>query len=340
MHLCYAIAVQSANQDDKRSKSGLPDITALKPHLQQQWHPDNNSLLGSIRVKPKSGRKVLWSCPNCPADCPHIWLATVQSRTIGANCPYCCGRSLCKHNSLATKAPKQARYWDHSKNVKTPEQTLAGSSFQAHWQCPDCQHEWQAAIGKKVFDGTGCPRCSSGKYTKQPTFQATEHTLLREWDHKRNAENGIYPHNTTLQSNKLVHWLCQKCPKGQQHQYQMRADHRTQKRPCGCPLCAGQQVCLCNSLAACEPTIAAEWDFASNEGSPADFTSRSDQVVWWRNDRRGSWKQRIIERTTPRKSVRLTVGLPLTTQVDITCACTQMRLPALTQHVDNAATLA
>ena len=229
----------------------------------------------------------------------------MQSRTEGTNCPYCQGRKVCKHNSLATKAPTVARYWDHNKNASTPEQTLAGSSSRADWKCPDCKHEWQGSIGKKVYEVySGCPHCSSGKYSKQPTFQAVEHTLLQQWDHERNAEDGIYPHTTTLKSNKLVHWVCQKCPKGQQHRYQMRAGDRLQKRPRNCPYCAGKKVCICNSLEACDPTIAAEWDFARNEDLPSNVTSRSGLAVWWKNDRRGSWKQNICQRTTPRQNAR------------------------------------
>ena len=304
MHLCYVTAAQPQKQRGTHCKPDLPDISELKPHLQQEWHPDNNALLGSLKVTPKSGRKVLWSCPNCPAGCPHIWLASVKNRTRGSNCPYCQGRKLCKHNSLATKAPIVARYWNHSKNAATPEQTLAGSSSRADWKCPDCSFEWQARISSRVLNDADCPQysCSNGKYSKQPTFQAAEHTLLHEWDYERNARDGIYPDNTTLQSHKQVHWVCQKCPKGQQHLYRMPPNNRNGRLPQGCPYCAGQRVCVCNSLAACEPTIATEWDFARNAGAPADFTSRSNQAVWWRNDRRGSWMQRIFERTTPRKN--------------------------------------
>ena len=304
VHLCYATAAQPQQQHGKQPQSNLPDISKLSYHLQQQWHPDNNTLLGGVTVKPQSHRKVLWSCLDCPAGCPHIWTTTVASRTRGKNCPYCQGSKVCKHNSLATKAPKVARYWDHSKNANTPEQTLAGSAFRADWRCPDCAHEWQARIYSRVLNDSGCPRCIIGNMasSKQPTFEAEQHSLLLEWDHERNAPDGFYPHNTTLKSHKLVHWVCQKYPKGQQHRYQMRAADRTSKRAQGCPYCASQQVCECNSLAACEPTIAAEWDFPRNVCSPADVTSRSNQAVWWRNDRRGSWKQRIFWRTTPRKN--------------------------------------
>jgi len=57
---------------------------------------------------------------------------------------------------------------------------------------------------------------------KQPTFEAAQHPLLLEWDYECNLKDGIHPSSTTLGSNKLVHWVCQKCPKGQLHQYQMR----------------------------------------------------------------------------------------------------------------------
>ena len=244
----------------------------------------------------------MWTCPNCPAGCPHIWSTRVCNRTAGTECPYCLGRKVCKHNSLATKAPIVARYWDHDKNDKTPEQTLAGSHFRADWRCPDCRLEWRAQIKTRVQNDSGCPRCSrkhKPQY-RQPTFQDEQHSLLLEWDHERNVEEGTYPHNTTLGSGKLIHWVCQKCPKGQLHRYQMRAYSRTTKQTQGCPYCAGKRVCDCNSLAACSPIIAAEWDFAKNWGSPADVTSQSHQVVWWKTSIHGSWKQRIQERTQAR----------------------------------------
>ena len=307
VHLCSATAEQPQKQRGKQSQSNLPDISELTLQLQQQWHPDNNALLGSIKVKPHSRRKVLWSCSNCPAGWPHVWLAAVKYRTAYSKCPYCQGRKLCKHNALATKAPTVSKYWNYGKNGITPEQTLAGSNCRANWKCPDCQHEWQAQIGTRVLKDAGCPHCShrNKKYSKQPTFQEEQHSLLLEWDHERNALNNIYPHNTTLQSMKRVHWICDKCPKGELHRYQMRAGDRTRKRAAGCPYCASHKTCVCNSLAACSPTIAAEWDFAKNDGSPADVTLRSHQVVWWRNASRGSWKQQVHERTDFRSSAKV-----------------------------------
>ncbi|DBA82310.1 TPA: hypothetical protein ACH3X2_000574 [Trebouxia sp. C0005] len=245
----------------------------------------------------------MWSCPNCPAGCPHIWKAMVNCRTRGTNCPYCQGKTLCQHSSLATQAPRQSRYWNYDQNAKTPEQTLAGTHTRAEWKCPECSHEWQAQVAQRVQNNSGCPRCSSklGRRTIQPTFEEAKHQLLREWDYERNAADGIYPHNTTLGSRKLVHWGCDNCPTGKLHQYRMMLNHRTETtQPSGCPYCVGRQVRDCNSLQNHFPVISSEWDFARNDMTPAQVTSRSHQVIWWVNSVRGSWAQRINERTHPR----------------------------------------
>ena len=216
---CQATAAQP--QQSKHLKPGLPEISQLSPQLQQEWHPDDNALLGGIKVKPGSNRKVIWSCPNCPAGCPHVWQATVSSRARGTTCPYCQGKTVCQHNSLATEAPRQTQFWNRDKNAKTPEQTLAGSNHRAEWKCPTCSHEWQAQVASRVLNDASCPQCSrsnsAGNRFTQPTFEAAQHPLLLEWDTERNSKSGIYPQTTTLGSKKLVHWVCCNCPKGQLH---------------------------------------------------------------------------------------------------------------------------
>jgi len=299
---CHATAAHPQQQQGKCLKPGLPDIGELSPRLQQEWHPDNDVVLGGVKIKPYSGLKVMWSCPNCPAGRPHIWKTTVQSRTRGSNCPYCKGRKVCEHNSLSTKAPRQVQYWNQDKNAKTPEQMLAGSSHRAEWKCPTCSHEWQAPVARRVEHDSGCPRCNIpvGNKKTQPTFEAVQHPLLLEWDYERNLKDGIHPSSTTLGSTKLVHWVCQKCPKGQLHQYQMRPCDRTERHGGGCSCCAGKQVCNCNSLETQYPMILSEWDFARNDLTPAQVTSRSGQVAWWATHVRGSWAQKISERTDSR----------------------------------------
>ncbi|DBB16004.1 TPA: hypothetical protein ACH3X3_003372 [Trebouxia sp. C0006] len=203
-----------------------------------------------------------------------------------------------------SKAPSQLKYWNRNKNAKTPEQMLAGTQLRAEWKCPKCSHEWQAQVARRVQQDSGCPRCSSklGRRTIQPTVEEAQHELLLERDYQRNAVDNIHPSTTTLGSRKLVHWVCHNCPKGQLHLYQMTPNYRTNRQRAGCPYCAGKQVCKCNSLQTHYPMVSSEWDFAKNDLTPAQVTSKSNQLVWWENPVRGCWMQQIYGRTDSRRN--------------------------------------
>ena len=159
--MCVACIVISALQDTCTAKQDVdkaaqaddralpaPDISMLHRKLQQQWHADKNMHLGPVKIKPQSNIKAVWQCNKCPAGQPHIWTAVVSKRTQGSQCPFCCNRLVCLHNSLAAAASDAAQYWNHSKNEKTPGRMLAGSHFRAEWKCPTCAWEWEAPIEK------------------------------------------------------------------------------------------------------------------------------------------------------------------------------------------------
>ena len=279
----------------------------LSPELQQQWHVEGNKLLGALKVKPNSNIKAVWQCDKCPAGQPHIWTATVANRTRkGTQCPYCSNKLVCSHNSLATIASAMAQYWNHSKNAKAPEQVLAGSSLRAEWICPACNWEWQASTAQRVRLRTGCPRCSRARKVNQPqpTFAEAQPACLAEWDHDRNDAEDIYPDNTTLGSNKKVHWICLCCPRGQPHRWTATPYNRVGAGSgcpacagSGCPASAGKQACLCSSLESLFPSLAAEFDVDKSGFKPSEIRAQSNKEVWWRNVKRGSWKQSCRSRT-------------------------------------------
>ena len=297
----------------KHVEQGGPDISRLAPYLQQQWDHAVNAHLGNIVITPGSSRKVGWSCNQCPHGYEHKWLARVGNRSNGTGCPQCSGRTVCKHNSLATVAPQAARLWNFAKNNCSPDNVTAYSNRRAHWQCHVCGHNWDAAIMGVVHFNSGCPECNVGGVpeadgskprTKHPTFEQCQHPLLSEWDHERNAAEGILPSNTTLRSRKGVHWLCHQCPAGQLHRWVKRPDQRLDKfgnQQRGCPVCAGHVACKCNSLQTHYPAVAAQWDHARNEGSPSDYPTCSGYNAWWRAPARGSWRQTIHFRTANEK---------------------------------------
>ncbi|KAL3144769.1 hypothetical protein ABBQ38_001884 [Trebouxia sp. C0009 RCD-2024] len=281
-----------------------PDISMLSPELQQQWHVDSNSNLGAIKLKPQSNIKAVWQCDKCPAGQPHVWTAVVASRTHGAHCPYCSNKRVCLHNSLATIAPETAKYWNHSKNETAPDQVVAGSHSRAEWKCPACQYEWKSQIVKRVRTGSGCPRCrcKNRKQNSLSTFAEAQPACLAEWDHEHNEADGFYPHMVTLGSHKQVHWICSCCPRGQPRRWTARPSDRI-AHGSGCAVCAGQQACVCNSLESLFPSIAAEFDTDANGFAPSEVTAKSTKEVWWRNAKRGSWRQAVYVRTYRRNQL-------------------------------------
>jgi len=284
-----------------------PNTSLLADELQKQWHDRLNMHLGNILIRPASNRKVWWSCDQCPDNFPHIWDATVQNRTYGRGCPFCSGVAICQHNTLARKAPEVALYWDAKKNHPlSPDQVTVFSKKRAHWKCSVCLYEWQAPVMRKARGNTGCPKCAKanggrkadGTRQKHPTFAMAKHALLKQWDHDKNRGNGNFPDNTTLRSHKLIWWQCHKCPKGKVHSWQAGPANRTSRKMLtGCPCCAGQKICGCNSLETVCPDIAADFDTEKNGVTAADVTSSAGAKYSWLSDEPGAKKRSVNQRT-------------------------------------------
>ena len=293
-------------QSAKQAGSESPDISQMSPELQREWLSDRNHHLGNKVVTRHNGCKVWWSCANCPDGHPHIWEATVNSRSYGSGCPYCSGRDVCKHNSLATISPATVQYWHTRKNLPwSPETVTSGSNFRAHWMCPVCLHEWQAKIQDKVQYNSGCPQCAKahggrskdGARKKHPTFASCNHPLLSQWDHDRNAREGNYPKNTTMGSSKRIWWTCDKCPRGKKHSWSARCDSRTRENARGCPFCSGRQYCDCSSLQTLYPELAADFDVRANGSTPDQVTASSPTKYRWLSDKCGAPLRSVAQRS-------------------------------------------
>ena len=301
---CQAKQKPAPLQSDRQQG---PDISQLSTKLQQQWDHENNANLGHRIISPHSGIKASWSCGECPDGHPHQWQQTVHSRTFYAGCPFCTSRRVCKHNSLAIKAPDVAASWDYKANKLTPDDYTSGSGYMAGWICPTCGQNWDARIRKRVGNSTGCPHChdarrgrkADGSRTRHPTFQASDHPLMLEWDEEANIRDGLFPDKITLCSNKQVNWVCHSCPVGCVHRYKAKPTSRTVLKS-GCPYCFGHKACKCNSLQALFPDIAQEWDSGRNKGTPDDYASKSAYNAWWTSAERSSWQQTLHSRTDSR----------------------------------------
>ncbi len=202
-----------------------------------------------------------------------------SSKTQNKNegCPFCSGKRVCQHNSIATKAPKVADSWDSTANEGTPHDFTANSHFKKQWHCSVCSHKWLATINGRVGQKAGCPECYNLKRTtpklRHPTLAECNHPLLKEWDTEANAEEGLFPDKLRLGSNKRVHWVCHKCSLGMMHKWSSTLNSRALLSS-GCSRCGGRTACRCNSLPSLYPEVAQEWDYSKNDGKPSDYTGK------------------------------------------------------------------
>ncbi len=292
----------------------------LAEELQRQWHDKLNRHLGDILIQPYSNRKAWWSCDQCPEGLPHVWEAYVHNKTQGTGCPFCSGVAVCQHNTLATKAPQLALFWDAQKNHPvSPDQVTVFSGVRAHWKCNACLHAWQAGVMQKAREKTGCPKCArtnagrkaDGTRQKHPTFATAKHVLLEQWDHDKNSKDGNFPDRITLRSNKPIWRNCQECPKGKVHSWQASPNNRIGMRSRGCPCCVGHKLCECNSLETVCPDVAADFDTIKNEVSPAGVTSSKHTKYSWLSDEPGAKKRSVAQRTLyTRRQFRRNVKAP------------------------------
>lgn len=273
--LVLAAATQQNQDFNQQAKQQGPNVSLLSPKLQQQWDHARNAHLGNIDITPYSGRKVHWTCPDCPDSHPHQWEVRVASRTDSDGCPFCMGQRVCTHNSVATKAPEVAATWDSTANDGTPHDFTANSNVTKQWHCLVCGHRWLAKIGNRVASQSGCRKCARLKHAvrhparhpaRHPTLAECNHPLMKDWDSEANAKEGLFPDKLTLGSNKRVHWVCHKCPLGLTHKYVSRIHSRALAGN-GCLCCGGRTLCKCNSLLSLNPEVAQEWDYCKKWGA-------------------------------------------------------------------------
>ena len=147
-----------------------PDISLLDPALQRQWDHAANAQLGNIVVKPHSHR-VWWTSDQCPVGNPHSWSAAVYHRTNGTlGCPQCTSHKVCKHKSLASKAPRVAAQWDYEEEDGTTGITCS------EWIQSAGQTEQATAKGTLEASSSGALQGSFYKQAERQ--QATASYLL------------------------------------------------------------------------------------------------------------------------------------------------------------------
>jgi hypothetical protein len=64
--------------------------------------------------------------------------------------------------------------------------------------------------------------------------------------------------------------------------------------PTGCPVCFRRSVCECSSLAALQPDLMTQWDYAGNKGlDPEQISLQSHRKVSWVCPSHGTWRAEV-----------------------------------------------
>ena len=110
-----------------------------------------------------------------------------------------------------------------------------------------------------------------------PDITCLNSNLQQQWDHAANAHlcNIVIAPN----SHKKVGWICDQCPDGHLRSWSACVYNRTHGS--GCPQCSGRKVCRHNCLATKAPLVAAQWDYAANDGTPASVKAQSSKPAGW-----------------------------------------------------------
>lgn len=209
---------------------GDNDLAAANPVLAAQWDTEKNGQLKPTDVLAGSERCVWWKC-----DRGHSWRASILSRSRGAGCPICLGKTVVPgENDLATRFPNLASQWNTERNGSLrPDQVTSFSNRKVWWRCT-LGHEWQAIVAARVVENSGCPYCAGRRVLAGFNDLATLFpTIAAQWDDTLN--NGLTPEMVTPGSHRRIWWRC-----SEGHVWKTAIYSRTGKQKCGCPVCAGK----------------------------------------------------------------------------------------------------
>ena len=244
------------------------------PDLINEWDSTKNGDLTPYDVTSNSGRKFWWKCPKA---IDHEWEASLDNRSRGKGCPYCCGQRVARSNSLSTISPNIAKEWHPIKNGRlTAYDVTPNSGKKVWWKCPkETDHEWEASVDNRA-KGKGCPCCSGRKAVKSNCLATTHPEIAKQWHPTKNGD--LTPYDVTYGSDVNAWW---KCDKGDDHEWSTVIGAKR-----GCSICNGKTVVKSNCLATTHPEIAKQWHPTKNgDLTPYDVTYGSDVNAWWKCDK-------------------------------------------------------
>ncbi|KAG5191281.1 hypothetical protein JKP88DRAFT_155798, partial [Tribonema minus] len=143
----------------KKARPVKLSLADARPDIAELWDYTLNTGKTPETISYGLGEPVNWKCPetSCSQQCPHSWMATVNSmtsRTTDSNgCPWCGHKKVCEHESLAALRPEIAAMLHPTLNPGVDPLTISVKSnklffFRCDNRRNDCtcdeEHVWEA----------------------------------------------------------------------------------------------------------------------------------------------------------------------------------------------------
>jgi hypothetical protein len=200
---------------------------------------------------------------------------------------------LVKRGFESSYAASVVADWHPTKNGElTPDDVMPSSDKKLWWRHADPAciieggHEFEATVGNRTGQGSGCPVCSGKVPVVGVNDLATTHPeLAGEWHPVKNGD--LTPDAVKAGSGKKVWWKHSdsSCVVGAGHEWEAIISSRASGGGRGCPACSGKTVVAgSNDLATTHPELAADWHPVKNgELTPQDLVTGTATKIWWKH---------------------------------------------------------
>ena len=251
--------------------------------VQKYWDKNKSQIIDPTSTSQSSSQKIWCLCPDCGED----WAQKAYQKI---ECKKCVEKSLSENSSLAVLYPEISSEWDEEKNLSATPRTIFGRSKKKVWWKCKIGHSYQCSIRQRTVDGSGCAICLGRKFDGINSFASHYPDLLKEWDYQKNL--AIDPEFLLPQSNKKVHWVCNKG-----HHWAMGINYRVSTSDSGCPYCSLSIANAENNLAVTHPNLAKEWDYEKNLSLDIhNVTAIKNIRANWRCQKGHTWNAIIATR--------------------------------------------
>ena len=271
---------------------GINDIFSLVPEAKQYYDFEKNTDIEIASINISSKRRAWWKCPTCGNETYSSFAAKIKR--INESYHFCTCKKCYRGdgsrsekkttknsrdlgaNSLAEIHPAVALLWSNS-NERSARTVTPNSSFDALWDCPDCNLEYRALVHDMVNGNASCPFCNNRRVRSGYNSLIDKNpNIAKFWS----QNNYLHASDVFPTSTFSALWICPNCD----GEYSAPVNDMVEGIA-DCPYCADRRVLPSfNSFAAKHSELLNEWDYIRNYtvGIDPDTIFDTDlKAVWW-----------------------------------------------------------